>query len=189
MKFSKREIFDLVKAWVLISIAFTILFSDLSRNYFLLFIVSLVTAGLGFLLHELAHKYIAQKYKYEAEFHAFNLMLLLAILFSFFGFIIAAPGAVFIKSIKGKITKRKHGIISLAGPLTNIILAIIFLIFSMLNISPLISEMGFRINSFLAFFNMLPFFVLDGSKVFRWNKFVFTLTILVSLILIVMQFL
>jgi Zn-dependent protease len=28
------------------------------------------------------------------------------------------------------------------------------------------------INLYLAFFNLLPFFVLDGAKVFAWNKLV-----------------
>jgi len=47
------------------------------------------------------------------------------LLFSLFGFIIAAPGAVF---IRGMITRERNGKISLAGPMTNIVLAILFLI-------------------------------------------------------------
>ncbi len=30
--------------------------------------------------------------------------------------------------------------------------------------------LGSYFNFFLALFNMLPIFVLDGAKVFRWNK-------------------
>ena len=51
-------------------------------------------------------------------------MLVLAILMSFFGFIFAAPGAVVIKA--SYIHPSKNGKISLAGPLTNIILALLF---------------------------------------------------------------
>ena len=186
MRFSKREIFDLAKAWILISIAFTILFrNSLNQNYSLIFIISLLTAGIGFLLHELAHKFIAQRYNYYAEFRSFDHMLILAIIFSFFGFIFAAPGAVF---INGNITKRKNGIISLAGPLTNIVLSILFFILMNLNILTDVSNFGFRINSLLALFNMLPFFSFDGKKVFDWNKLIYTITVLIALFLVFMQF-
>lgn len=186
MKFSKREIFDLLKAWILISIAFTILYKGIiSDSYALLFLASLLTAGLGFLLHELAHKFFAQKYNYYAEFKAFDFMLLFAILFSFFGFIIAVPGAVF---IHGRITKKRAGIISLAGPLTNIMLGILFFVLLNLNFFTLVSDLGFRINSYLALFNMLPIFALDGKSVFRWNKMAYFIALIAALFLVFLQF-
>ena len=186
MKFSQHELFDLSKAWILISIAFAILFKDsFNKNYFLVFLVVLLSAGLGFLLHELAHKYIAQKYGFFAEFQAFDTMLIVAIIFSFFGFIFAAPGAVI---IHGNINKRKNGIISLSGPLTNIILAIIFFMLAGFNIFSFVSNFGFKINSYLALFNMLPFFGLDGQKVFQWNKIIYIILILISFMLVFMQY-
>jgi Zn-dependent protease len=51
-------------------------------------------------------------------------MLLLALGMSFLGFVFAAPGAV---HIKGYINKMQNGIFSLAGPLMNLILALVFL--------------------------------------------------------------
>ena len=82
--------------------------------------------GLGFLLHQLAHKFVAQKYGCVAEFRAFDQMLYLAVGLAFFvGFIFAAPGAVM---IRGYVDRRKNGIISIAGPAVNIMLAVIFLI-------------------------------------------------------------
>jgi Zn-dependent protease len=185
MKFSKREIFALLKAWIVISLAFAILFYDGKTNYFIVFLASLLTAGLGFLLHELAHKLIAQRYKLYAEFHSFDFMLLLALAFSFFGFIFAAPGAVF---IHGEINKKKNGIISMAGPLTNIGLAIIFFIMLKFNFISFISEFGFRINSLLALFNMIPIMSFDGHKVLEWNKIVFTSIITIAALLVLLQF-
>ena len=98
MKFSHREIKDLFYAGIMISLAFAILLSGGYKALFsfdigliFAFVISFFTAGIGFLLHELMHKYIAQKYKLGAEFHAFYNMLWLALLFSLFGFIIAAP--------------------------------------------------------------------------------------------------
>jgi len=183
MKFSKNEIFDLIKAWVAIAIAFTIVLRhryDYSLS--LIFFLSIITVGIGFLLHELAHKWVAQKYKCFAEFKSFNLMLLIAIILSFVGFIFAAPGAVF---ISGHINKDKNGKISLAGPLTNIILALIFLPFSFASgFLQTIGAFGFQINSWLALFNMIPFGNLDGEKILKWNKAIYILIVIVSLILV-----
>src|SRR3989344_7145769 len=112
MKFSKKEIFDLIKAWIAIAIAFTIVLRhryDYSLS--LIFFLSITTVGIGFLLHELAHKWVAQKYGCFAEFKAFNLMLVLAIALSLFGFVFAAPGAVFISD---HVNKRKNGKIAAA---------------------------------------------------------------------------
>src|SRR3989344_7817517 len=114
MHFTQKEIKDLFFAWILLSIAFAVLFTDIREFTINSFVISLMlsalTAGIGFLFHELMHKYIAQKYGLYAEFQAFYKMIFLAIGLAFFGFIFAAPGAVF---IKGNITKERNGKISL----------------------------------------------------------------------------
>ena len=71
------------------------------------------------------HKYFAIKYKLSGEFKAFYGMLWIAILFSFLDLSLLRLARIF---IKGRITKNKNGKISLAGPLTNLILALIFLV-------------------------------------------------------------
>src|SRR3989344_3697160 len=134
-RFSDIEIRDIVKAWLAISIAFAII---LNRNIFSLsflysLFISSLTVGLGFLLHELAHKLIAQRYHCFAEFRSFDFMLILALIMSFFGFVFAAPGAVM---INGYVTKERNGKISVAGPITNLILALLFLILILLKIFP-----------------------------------------------------
>ncbi len=186
MKFSKREILDLIKAWFVISLAFAVLYQDSMRlGYLSLFIVCLFTVGLGFLLHELAHKSVAERYGFFAEFVSFDFMLFIALIGSLFGFIFAAPGAVF---IHGNISKKKNGIISVAGPIMNIILAIIFFVMLKINLFNDFSDIGFRINSYLALFNMLPIFMLDGQKVWSWNKGIFFVIIGISVILMLLQF-
>lgn len=187
MRFSSKEIRALTRAWLLLSIAFAILFTGFSFDvrFFIAVIISGFTAGIGFLLHELAHKYVAQKYGCNAEFHAFDQMLWLAVFLSFFGFIFAAPGAVF---ITGRITPRKNGHIAIAGPLTNIIIGIIFFVLLTTNNVPFmksIAGMGMTINFLLAAFNMIPFFGLDGAKVLQWNKTVYTITLIISILLYV----
>ena len=47
--------------------------------------ISLVAVSTGFLMHELMHKFVAQRYGAWAEFRVFPLGLMMAILFSFFG--------------------------------------------------------------------------------------------------------
>lgn len=201
MRFSDREKKDLLIAGLLISLAFAILLSGgygafFSLNFSLViaFVISFFTAGLGFLLHELMHKYVAQNYGLRAEFRAFYNMLFLALAFSLFGFIIAAPGAVF---ISGFINKEKNGKISLAGPMTNIVLALIFLIpvllikfgvISVGDLSNIFFNYGLIINSLLAAFNMIPAMPFDGGKVIAWNKGVYAVTTIIAVGLFVLSF-
>ena len=189
LRTSKTELIDITKAWLALSLAFTFAFSGMSilsgrfslatifsPSFLIFFIVSLFTAGIGFLLHELGHKFVAQKYGCMAEFRAFDQMLYLAVgLAVFVGFIFAAPGAVM---IAGNVTRRENGIISATGPLVNYVLGIIFLGLGLAY--PAFGNIfliGFRINLWLGLFNMIPFGNFDGIKIFHWNKIVWALMV------------
>ena len=117
---SEKEKKDIIKAWIAISIAFAIALNGLRSGFSQAFIIAALTVGVGFLLHELAHKLVAQHYGCWAEFRSFDQMLFFAILLSFTGIIFAAPGAVM---ISGHVTNDRNGKISAAGPITNFILA------------------------------------------------------------------
>ncbi|MCZ6725111.1 MAG: hypothetical protein O6846_02650, partial [Thaumarchaeota archaeon] len=69
---------------------------------------------------------------------------------------------------------RENGIISIVGPITNVIIAGFFFLLYTSGIGGdlglIIGWMGVRINLFLAAFNMIPFGMFDGQKVFAWNK-------------------
>ncbi len=189
MKFSSREIKDLFYAGIIISLAFAILLVggykgllEFDSSLIIAFVVAFFTAGVGFLLHEMMHKYFAQKYRLMAEFHAFYNMLWLALLFSLFGFIFAAPGAVF---IQGRMTKERNGKISLAGPMTNIVLAILFmaclLIFGKEGILGFFFSTGLIINSLLGAFNMIPLMPFDGAKIIAWDKGVYYTALIIAI--------
>ena len=192
MKFTHKEKKDLFWAGIMISLAFAILLSGISSlfssGFFIIFVIAFFTAGIGFLFHELMHKYVAQNYGLLAEFRASYKMLWLAILFSFFGFIIAAPGAVY---IKGNITREKNGKISLAGPLTNLILALAFLILILIlnpsGIFGALLDFGLTINSLLAAFNMIPTIPFDGGKVIQWNKPIYYTIAIASVLLFIVS--
>ena len=183
---STIEIQDIVKAWLAISIAFGVLLSHgqiLSSQFVVSLLISAFTVGTAFLLHELSHKIVAQKYGYDAEFRSFDSMLLIAIGLSFFGFIFAAPGAVM---IRGVYNLGHNGKISLAGPLVNIILALLYLA-GMLVFPNLVFQYGLYINSLLAVFNLIPLGMFDGKKVFAWNKAVWGVGFGFSVALFLMQ--
>jgi len=178
---SKIELVDIAKSWLALSLAFAFVYSGISLVrgnisgifgvlFLKLFVISLFTAGLGFLLHELAHKFVAQKYGCAAEFRAFDQMLYLAVGLAFFiGFIFAAPGAVM---INGMVTKKENGIISIAGPLTNYLLAMIFLAISIFfPAGRFFAEVGAGVNMWLGLFNMIPFGNFDGKKILDWNRY------------------
>ncbi len=182
-KTSSTEIFDLLKAWIALSIAFGIILTKIyggaaSTTDFLLYLsLSGFTVGTAFVLHEMGHKIMAQRYGYVAEFRSFDFMLLLAIAMSFLGFVIAAPGAVMIGG--KKMVVDKYGKISAAGPMMNIILATFFGI-ALLITGIKALQYGFLINSFIALFNMLPFGNFDGKKILKWNRAVYAVMVFVS---------
>lgn len=180
----KREMRDLLVSWVTVSFAFTwsgvgALFSgELFRNFLLEFFVILVAVGTGFILHELAHKYLAIHYGAHAEFRAWNSGLLIALLLAFLtngALVFAAPGAVYI--FGDNISRKQNGLISLAGPLTNISIGLLalFLSFGAFGLLLVVLSSVARINLWLAFFNLVPIFPLDGSKVLTWNALVWAL--------------
>ncbi len=194
MRFSKTELKDLFLSWLLISIAFAVLFSGGSvfQSVFIISLgISALTVGISFLFHELMHKYMSQKYGLWAEFRAYYPGLFLALLFSFFGFIFAAPGAVVSRSYK-PLSKEKRGKISLAGPLTNVVLALLFLP-GFLTIQEGILGMffyyGLSINGLLAAFNLIPIKPFDGADIYNWNKGIYAITITLAILLFIISFL
>lgn len=94
--------------------------------------------------------------------------------------IFAAPGAVYITprsyGLGYGITQKQNGLISISGPLANIVVALLFLLFSGLGgFIGLVGSTGFRLNAWLAAFNLLPFGALDGRKVFSWNRVIWAI--------------
>lgn len=180
LRFSNVEKRDLIKSWFVISLAFSIALSGLKvdLSFVVLMIVSAITVGLGFLLHELSHKAVAVHFGLWAEYRSFDTMLMLSLIAALFGVLFAAPGAVFITSrdqAGSFIPVDKNGKISAAGPLMNFILAVLFLVMALLlpGIAKL-SLWGAQINAWLGLFNLIPILNFDGSKIWPWSKAVFS---------------
>ena len=188
IRFYPYEIRDLAIAWIALGIAFGVfilvstgrsVFPDitgaiLTPLFARVFLVSMLTVGVGFLLHELAHKVVAVRFGQVASFKADYQMLALCIGAAFAGFLFAAPGAVY---HRGRITQRQSGLVSVAGPLTNVALVAVFLPLLVFDgFVGQVGQLGVLINAFLAAFNMLPFGPLDGKSVMSWSKPVFGAT-------------
>ncbi len=183
MRFSDTEIKDLLLAWVFISVAFAIALGQ-TESFFTNFWVAAITVGVAFIAHELAHKFTAQHFGKFAEFRANLSMLVLSVFIAFAGILFAAPGAVM---ISGFVSRKENGIIALAGPLVNVILALLLLpIAFMLSGASLLGQivaLGFAINAALALFNLIPFWIFDGAKIIAWNKFVYAAMVIISVAL------
>ena len=197
-RISRQERFDLLVAWGAISLAFAIIFLKESGRVdpgtaLSLIGISLVTVGIGFVAHEMAHKFTAIKFGYWAEFRKDNMMLLVAVaLAALVGVVFAAPGATVIYANNregGGLSKEQNGKISAAGPVTNLLLCIPFaglLVYGGISspvfgsLASLIGMMGLQVNAMIAAFNMLPVSILDGRKVLAWNTWIFIVLIVAS---------
>ncbi|MBI5884715.1 site-2 protease family protein [archaeon] len=160
----------LVVSWLTISLAFAWAVGGFAFSTIWFYLpVMLLAVGTGFILHELAHKYVAMHFGAHAEYRMWVNGLILALFMALLlGVVFAAPGAVYIYG--PHITRKQNGLISIAGILTNIFIGSIFLLLGLAGFIPGISFLVMQVNYFLALFNLIPIMPLDGSKVFAWNK-------------------
>ncbi len=161
------------------------------ESFVLLLPIAAIAVVTAFLFHELAHKFVAQKYGCWAEFRYWKFGLLIALLFSAMGFLFAAPGAVM---VSGNVTSGQNGKISAAGPTVNLGLAAGFtagwLLFDP-GLDSLLGNIfyvvGF-INAFIGGFNLIPMMPFDGAKVFAWSKPVYIFMVAIAAILVILYF-
>lgn len=167
--FTHRELRDLAISILIISAIPLLWLGGLALKRPLMAMAAVGIFISAFLIHELAHKFSAMRLGYWAEFRI-NALGLLVTLISFFSPIkIVAPGAVVVAV---PLYSGGLGLIALAGPLTNILQALAFLVVKMATGDPLLAvlaEVGLSINSVLALFNLIPLGSLDGAKILGWS--------------------
>jgi len=179
--FSQRELRDLAIGLALIlGILFTITAWRTLVAYPTVLVGSLLIFALAFLLHELAHKFMAQRLGYWAEFRINRQGIMITLLSFISPFKIIAPGAVV---IGGLMNWDDYGRVSIAGPATNIGMGLCYFALSLVttsNIIGFLAYLGMSINASLALFNLIPLGVFDGAKIMKWNKAVWGAAILAA---------
>ncbi len=195
---SRTEIQHIIIALLALAFAFSLvlfrkeIFSAGFNYNFRFFAETLIAVGFAFVLHELGHKFMAEKYGLWAEFRMWPFGLMLAVgmaLISKGSFVFAAPGATMIAPIREtkngfvmkhvNINLEKMGKIGLAGPVVNNVLTLFFVgLFLVFGFG--VFKTGAVVNAWLAIFNLLPFAILDGQKIWSWSKGVWAAEMLIS---------
>ena len=127
----------------------------------------------GFIAHEMAHKLVARRLGYWAEFRMWPVGLILSVLTSLYGVVFAAPGATMVSGMDPR-NVEGWGETGVAGPVSNLLFAGGFYAASLVTFrlgSAVFGPLLFLalINTLFATFNLLPIGPLDGAKVFRWG--------------------
>lgn len=179
--FSKKEIKHLAIGTLLVLLVGLSLFRELIFSFFGVTLITIIFT-ISFILHELAHKFIAQKNGLWAEFRlsiSGAILTLISIFLPFFKII--SPGAVVIAGISSRKTTGK---ISMFGPLVNILLGNIFLLIYYIKTPYIILNRimvySALFNAMIALINLLPFGILDGYKVFLWDKAIWLIMFIAS---------
>ena len=146
-----------------------------------------VILTVSFFTHEIAHKVTAQRKGLWAEFRLTLWGAVVTLIFAFLPIKLISPGAVM---IAGPAEKRDIGRVSMAGPVTNIILSAGFFGAAVIpsSLAPFFL-FGAFFNAYLAAFNLIPYGVFDGLKIFRWDKTVWALMFAASAALTVVGYL
>jgi Zn-dependent protease len=193
--FSSKEITHIsIAALLVIGIGFSI---GLYSNYFggfsfywtyAMMTIFAVVMVASFLVHEIAHKIMAQRRGLWAEFRLTTWGAILTFASVFLPFRMIAPGAMMIAG-----SPDADGIvkISVAGPITNLMFSISFFGAALFLPGDYGALMMFAsyINAFMAVFNLIPIGILDGYKIFSFNKPLWALVFIPSAVLAVFTFL
>lgn len=182
---SRKEVFDLGVAFLVLTVPLVLIFSMNTLAFgglgagvlqpISLGIVAIaaLTAGTGFVAHELAHKVVAQRRGYAAEFRMWPMGLLFTFVTGVFGILWGAPGATVVAGMPVE-DRRSWGLTSLAGPMANVAFALVA--YGVSIVLYLHGSFYFSwalvlawVNAWFGTFNLLPLGVLDGRKVLRWS--------------------
>jgi Zn-dependent protease len=140
----------------------------------------------SFLAHEIAHKFMGQKSGLWAEFRLTTWGSVLTLVSVFLPFKMISPGAMM---LSGQPNGDEIVKISVVGPVTNLIfssalLGTAFALTSVVSVGYVFMLLfGAYINAFMAVFNLIPFGILDGYKIFSFNKKLWALAFVPSVIL------
>jgi Zn-dependent protease len=202
---SRTEILHLLAAFVVLTFDLVFLFSGssilfgtsgvglLSSSTLGLLVIGATAALTAFVCHELAHKIVAERRGFWAEFRMSPIGLALSFVTVFLlGVLWAAPGATVVNVSPAD--RETWGLTSLAGPMTNVAFSVIFYAGAVLTFWEHQSVFAWLlllayINGWFGAFNLIPVGPLDGRKVLRWNAGYWAAAIVAAGFLAVVSFL
>jgi Zn-dependent protease len=190
----RSEVLDLLISWVVLSFSFAIFMSSSLERLPLSIAYSSVGVGSAFILHELAHRQVAKAYDLGARYRAWYLGLLVTLAIALINAVVklpilfAAPGAVVIYGYWGHVNPVAELRVAESGPLTNIAVGIAtWVILLATQPTPILTDVLYyvmRINSWIAFFNLLPLPPLDGFRILRRSSVEWVLMFVVSIVIL-----
>ena len=147
------------------------------------FIEPLPTAlifGISFIVHELSHLQTAKHFNFQSRFCLTKVGVKATLKWALIGFPFGLPGAAVSIGVDPVKDEDKMGWIKIAGPFSNFVLGIIFIIVALIIPSDLAFDLHMifaqasSLNFVLGAFNMIPRevkgFALDGKFIIKWNK-------------------
>jgi Zn-dependent protease len=182
---SRTEVLHLLAAYAVLTFDLLFLFSGssvlfgtsgvglLSSTTLELLAIAATAALTAFVCHELAHKIVAERRGFWAEFRMSVIGLAMSFVTVFLlGVLWAAPGATVVSV--NPADRETWGRTSLAGPMTNVAFSVGF--YAAATAAFWYNEPVFAwllllafINGWFAAFNLIPIGPLDGRKVLHWN--------------------
>ena len=207
-RFSRKEIRDLLIAGALVTLVALSLFGSpygifgalpvvadyLTSAYWWYPVVLVVVFLSSFVIHEMAHKLVAQHYGMWSEFR----MTTYGYYLSAFAILLSVPvfgtGAVFTEMSGNPDHAAKS---TFAGPLSNAIISSGLLVITVVSAFAMsgihfpfgpILRWAIILNAMLGLFNMIPFPPLDGAKIFMWRKKLWALQMSVMVVLLIMGY-
>jgi len=165
-----------------------------------LVLIPILVGVLTIIPHELGHRQMARRFgcssRFILSFRGFLATLLINALHFLTGFLVFFAGYTGINCyFGGNFDTAVQGKTAAAGPATNIVISVVSLVvyyvisalthagnIGLLLIQYFLIELS-NFNAYVAFFNLIPFWVLDGLKILRWNFKVWIALLIPSLIL------
>ncbi|MBR4227309.1 MAG: M50 family metallopeptidase [Candidatus Methanomethylophilaceae archaeon] len=192
-RFSRIELRDIAISILVLALAFTLVYASRNNRFVMtafenvfgtgagayigLFLACIGLVVVSFFLHEMGHKFAAQRRRLWSEYRMFPAGLGLTLILSFAGFLFAAPGAVM---IAGPMDSETNGRISIAGPAVNLVFSAIGIAGCYLFNGDILVVPFYllaTLNASLALFNLIPIPPLDGSKILKWNVVIWIIAI------------
>ncbi len=181
LDFTRKEIKEIAVSLVVLTFVFA--YPEILANPVFM-LTSFLGVGIGFMGHELSHRYVARRRGFFSAYRMWPQGLLLAVVMALVSngnFVFAAPGAVIFSSrwVFRNPDMKDIGMIGISGIVFNIAVMSASIVLFLATGIPLFSFIGF-VNGWLAIFNLIPFGPLDGKKVMDWNKWAWAASLLLA---------